>query len=216
MNRLSDYYGRRADDYEEIYHRDDPVRQREQAEVAAAMKQVLADRSVLEVACGTGFWTEIAAEVTQHVVALDMSPEMLALAQEKEFPPGKVEFLNADAYALQTVPGRFDAGLANFWFSHVPKPRVKEFLDGFHKRLGPGAVVLMADNVYVPGVGGTLITRPGIEDTFKLRKLPDGSEHEVLKNYYSADQLRSILSPLASELQVHVGKCFWWVSYTVI
>lgn len=216
MSRLSDYYGRRADDYEEIYHRDDPVRQREQAEAAAAMRQVLADRSVLEVACGTGFWTEIAAEVTQHIVALDMSPEMLALAQEKEFPPGKVEFLNADAYALETVPGRFDAGLANFWFSHVPKARVKEFLDGFHKRLGPGAVVFMADNVYVPGVGGKLITRPGIEDTFKLRKLPEGSEHEVLKNYYSADQLRSILSPLASELQVHVGKCFWWVSYTVI
>jgi len=71
----------------------------------------------------------------------------------------------------------------------------------------------MADNVYVPGLGGELITKPRCGDTFKRRGLSDGSQYEVLKNYYSADQLHEIFQPFSSELKIRMGECFWWVSY---
>jgi SAM-dependent methyltransferase len=173
---LGQYYSRRAREYEQIYQRDDPVRQGEQDESVEAMRKALRERGVLEVACGTGYWTAILAEVAQHVVAIDSAREMLAIAREKGLPPKRVEFREGDAYALESVPGSFDAGMVNFWFSHVPKARIDEFLQGFHVRLGPGAIVFMADNVYVPGIGGELVTRPGIEDTFKLRELSDGAQ----------------------------------------
>jgi SAM-dependent methyltransferase len=38
--------------------------------------------TVLEVGCGSGRWTGWLAERCKHVVALDLSPEMVALAQE--------------------------------------------------------------------------------------------------------------------------------------
>jgi hypothetical protein len=126
-----------------------------------------------------------------------------------------VEYRRGDAYALAEVSGEFDAGLANFWFSHVPKARIDEFLHCFHGKLGKNAVVFMADNVYVPGIGGQLIAKAGIEDTVKLRKASDGLEHEVLKNYYDAETLRCLLSPETSDLKVHAAKHFWWVQYTV-
>jgi len=213
---LEQYYGRLAQEYERVYHRDDPVRQSELASITSAVKDALFGRRVLELACGTGFWTEVVAETARCIVAIDISPEMLAIARGKGLAPDRVEFRLGDAYTLEPVPGTFDTGLANFWLSHVPKRRIDEFLRGFHRRLGTGAIVFMADNVYVPGIGGELVTRVGIEDTFKLRELPDGSKHEVLKNYYDADQPRSILAPRATDLQVHVGKCFWWVGYVVI
>ena len=212
---LPEYYSRRAPEYERMWYRDDPVRQSEQAAIVAVMQRLFAGRRVLEVACGTAYWTQFVAETAEWVCALDASPPMLALAREKKFPPGKVEFRAGDAYALGEVPGHFDAGLANFWFSHVPKARREEFLCGFHRRLGAGAAVFMADNLFVPGLGGEQVIHPGCEDTFKRRVLADGSKHEVLKNYFDADQLRQILSPHATELQIHVGQCFWWVSYTV-
>ena len=84
---------------------------------------------------------------------------MLAIARSKTLPADKVEFRQGDAYALDSVPGPFDAGLANFWFSHLPKSRIDEFLTTFHARLVRGAVVFMADNVYLPGIGGELIER---------------------------------------------------------
>ncbi len=198
-----------------MWHRDDPVRQREQTAIRAAMKEIFGRRRILEVACGTGYWTQFVAEVADHILATDLSEEMLELAREKNLPPVKVQFQVVDAYALRSAPGSFNAGLANFWFSHVPKSRLDEFLRGFHHRLGAGAVVFLADNVYVPGLGGELVVRPGLEDTFKLRELADGSRHEVLKNYYDADQLRRILAPRAADLKTHVGQCFWWVSYRV-
>ena len=212
---LQQYYDRCAPEFERIYHRNDPGRQDEQAAIATAIEETFMDRRVLEVACGTGYWTEIVAGVARHIVATDTSKEMLAIAREKGSPAQKVELRRGDAYGLESVPGDFDAGLANFWFSHVPKATTDEFLGGFHRRLGPGAIVFMADNVYVAGVGGELVIPPESEDTFKLRELSDGSRHRVLKNYYDGDDLRRILAPRSSDLQVHVGSCFWWVRYTV-
>lgn len=216
MHSLQAYYNRRARKYEHVYHRDDPVRQREQAEIAATLKEALLNRRVLEIACGTGFWTKIAAETAQHVVATDTSAEMLAIAGEKRLPPDRVMFQVGDAYALEAIGGTFDAGLATFWLSHVPRVRVDEFLRGFHERLGAGSIVFMADNVYVPGIGGELVARPGVEDTFKLRTLSDGARYETLKNYYDADQLHRILSLRATDLRIHVGQCFWRATYTVV
>jgi len=212
---LQDYYNCRATEYEDIYHRRDPIRQKELTEIANAMKAVLTNRNVLEIACGTGFWTAVAAKVAESVVAIDISNEMLAIAKAKSLPNERVQFCVADAYNLDLVKGVFDVGLANFWLSHVPKSCLNDFLHGFHKRLISGAVIFMADNVLVPGLGGELIDKRGCEDTFKLRELSDGSEYEVIKNYYNANQLREILEPLSSELEISVGDCFWWLSYLV-
>ncbi len=212
---LNKYYSHCAREYEQVYRRDDLTRQREQVELADALKEALQGRSVLEIACGTGYWTEAAAQVARHVVATDASPEMLAVAAEKGLPAERVEFRLADGYDLAAILGSFDAGLASFWLSHVPKGRMDEFLDGLHARLGTGSVVFMADNVYVPGIGGELLRKPDTEDTFKLRTLSNGSQHEILKNYYSADQLRRIFAQRMTDLEVHVGKCFWWTTYEI-
>ena len=215
MDLLTEYYSRRAPEYEKIWYRADPIRQEEQARIASEMKRLFRNRRVLEVACGTGYWTQFIADAVERVCAMDLSRETLELARTKKLPAAKVEFREGDAYALAAVPGSFNAGLANFWFSHVPRSRLDEFLGGFHARLGRGARVFMADNVYVAGLGGELVSRHDCEDTFKLRQLADGSKHEVLKNYYDAEQLKALLAPRSADLTVHLGKCFWWVSYTV-
>lgn len=212
---MQHYYSRRALEYESIYHRDDPVRSKELADLEREMTNVLQGRRVLEVACGTGYWTERAAMTAEHVTACDLAPETLDIAMSKGLPSAKVRFLQADAYALDRVPGTFDAGLANFWLSHVPKARIGEFLTGLHVRLGSGAVVYMVDNCYVDGVGGELLHKDGEEDTYKLRTLADGSRHEVLKNYYNADELTALFTPYVADLHVQAETCFWSVRYRV-
>jgi SAM-dependent methyltransferase len=212
---LRNYYHLRAQEYEEIYHRPDPVRQKELSEIAVDMKAALAGRSVLEIACGTGFWTAVAAEAAEKVIATDISNEMLAIAKSKNLPKGKVEFSVVDAYVLDSISETFDAGLANFWLSHVPKSQLDDFLHRFHGKLADGAVVFMADNVYIPGVGGELIRRPDCEDTFKLRELSDGSKYEVLKNYYDENHLCEIFKLLSPELKIRMGDYFWWLSYSL-
>lgn len=72
----------------------------------------------------------------------------------------------------------------------------------------------MAENMLQEGVGGELIRKPGIEDTFKRRTLTDGSVHEVLKNYYDRSELEVLFSPFATDLKVEMGTCFYRVRYT--
>jgi SAM-dependent methyltransferase len=213
---MQDYYNRRAAEYEEVYRRDEPARKAELSAITTAMQQALAGRRVLEVACGTGFWTERAAAVARHIVATDASREMLQLARAKGMPAEVVEFRLADAYSPDDVEGEFDAALANFWLSHVPRSRLAEFLDGLHARLGAGDAVFMADNVFVPGLGGELVRPAGTDDTYKLRTLSDGSEHLVLKNYYAEGELAAIFEGRASALEVTVGRCYWWLRYVCL
>lgn len=211
---LVDYYSRRAPEYDAIYRRRDPARQAEQRRLAAAMRAALGGRRVLEVACGTGYWTAKVARAALAITAVDASAAMLARARRRRLPPGRVEFAVGDAFALAAVPGRFDGGLAAFWVSHVPRAALGGFLDRFHARLEPGAAVVLADNVLVPGVGGELVAGPaGGGDTYKLRQLADGSHHRVLKNYFTEADLTALLASRAEELALHFGGSFWWASY---
>jgi ubiquinone/menaquinone biosynthesis C-methylase UbiE len=141
---------------------------------------------------------------------------MLNQARNRSWAEGKVTFQTGDAYELEVLNGEFDAGLTAFWFSHVSRTRVVEFLDGFHRRLSPGSPVFIADNMPVPGVGGELVTFPDRDDTFKRRELGDGSEHLVLKNYYSEQELETLFRARSSSLEIHMGKCFWWIVYRVM
>ena len=207
------YYAQRAKVYEDIYHRREPSRVREQVGLRRDLTNTLRSRRVLEVACGTGYWTQFAALTARSIVAADINPEVLDIAKRTKEYASEVTFRRADAFHLPFKQGSFSGGLANFWFSHIPKARRIEFLDHFHSFLQPGSSVFMADNVYNEGVGGELLTPDGEDDTFKLRNLDDGSQFTIVKNYPTQEELETIFEPYASRLDIHFGQHFWHLSY---
>jgi DNA-binding transcriptional MerR regulator len=212
---MEKYYSDRAMEYEKIYNRNDSVRQEEQEEIKEKIREVFINKSVLEVASGTGYWTEIISQVATKLTAIDISEETLIEARKKNLEFRNVDFKIADSYRLDKIQGEFNAGCANFWFSHIPKSRIEEFMEGFHKRLGKGSVVFIADNVYVCGIGGELISKHGEVDTYKIRELSNGEKYEILKNYYTEDELKTIFRKYTNDLQVKIGSCFWWIWYIV-
>lgn len=178
----------------------------------------VAGRNVLEIAAGTGYWTQFAAQTAKKIVATDLRQEVMRVARETKSFISPVEFVQADAFKLPFREQAFDAGLANFWFSHLKKSERVSFLDGFHRVLAPGSTIFMADNVYNEGVGGELVTKPGDEDTYKLRKLKDGRESLVLKNYPTPDELQELFSnydPEFNQEDIYFGEHFWYTTYTL-
>lgn len=214
IRRMQEYYNQRAREYEAVYHRDDPVRQKELTEIGDTIEEAMRGRRVLEVACGTGYWTHYAAKNAEHITAVDAAPEMLEIARSKNLPQEKVDFQLGDAYGLDRIDGHFDAGLTMFWLSHVPRARLQEFLRGFHAKVDQGSIIFLAENMLQEDVGGELIRKPDIEDTFKRRTLADGSVHDILKNYYDRSELEAIFSPFTHNLRIEMGTCFYWVQYT--
>ncbi|MBV8199177.1 MAG: class I SAM-dependent methyltransferase [Acidobacteria bacterium] len=212
--RLIDYYGQRAPEYERIYQR--PERRGDLRELAALLGDLVAGRDVLELACGTGYWTRLLAPRARSWLATDAAPETLAIARGKTYPPGRVAFAVADAFALAAVPGSFDAALAGFWWSHVPRRRLAAFLDQLGRRLAPGSRVVFFDNRYVPGSSLPISRRDAGGDTYQLRRLDDGSEREVLKNFPApADLLAAAALAGAGAPAVVELRYFWCLAYLV-
>jgi demethylmenaquinone methyltransferase/2-methoxy-6-polyprenyl-1,4-benzoquinol methylase len=149
---------------------------------------------VLEIACGTGWWTPHGARDAAHWLATDANEETLAIARTKPLPAGRVEFRVLDAYALEGLGTEtFDAAFAGFWWSHVPRERLKEFLASLHARLEPGASVILLDNLYVEGNSTPIVEADANGNTYQLRQLGDGSRFRVMKNYPTKDELRGLL-----------------------
>ncbi|MEH7464710.1 hypothetical protein V7166_22480 [Bacillus thuringiensis] len=109
----------------------------------------------------------------------------------------------------------FNGAYANFWFSHIPKENIFSFLEQFHEVLESGSIVCMVDNMYNEGMGGTLISKPDDENTYKIRSLASGQQYEIIKNYYSKEELTTIFEPFAVDLEIHMNTCFWIVTYKV-
>ena len=192
---LIDYYRRRAGEYEEIYAWPD-----RQADLDVLRKEIparLAGGEVLEIACGTGYWTERISAAARRVVATDVAPEPMAIARAKAYAC-PVAFRIADAYALPDSLGTFDAAFAGFWWSHVPLSRRETFLRSLHRRLSPGARVVMFDNRYVAGAMHAIAETDAEGNTYQRRRLADGSESRVLKNFPSEGELAECFSRFAS------------------
>lgn len=180
------------------------------------MAAYFCDARVLEIACGTGYWTAVYAPGAASALAIDKSAEVLALARGRSLAPDRVRFQLADAYGLETLPGTFDSCFAGFWWPHVPGRRLRNFLVGLHQRLGVGARVMFLDNRYVEG-GSTRVARSDADgNTYQRRALGDGAEHDVLKNFPAAAEVDECLracgagSPSVTELTY-----YWYATYAV-
>ncbi len=78
-----------------------------------------------------------------------------------------------------------------------------------------GARVLMLDNSFVQ-TRSTPISRADAEgNTYQLRTLDDGSQHEVLKNFPSAAEAIAALGPRARAPQWTAHTHYWLLSYTL-
>jgi demethylmenaquinone methyltransferase/2-methoxy-6-polyprenyl-1,4-benzoquinol methylase len=187
MDKLADYYARRAPEYERFY--DKPERQADLSVLRERLARLFAQRRVLEVACGTGYWTATIASHAREVTALDIDEEVLALARERPLPAGKAEFHRADAYALPDLGRRHDGLFAGFWWSHVPRARLDAFLEGCVRAAAPGAMIAFLDGRYVEGSSTPVSRRDAEGNSYQTRRLDDGSVHEMMKNYPEESEL---------------------------
>ena len=208
------YYAQRAQEYDRIFQK--PERQDDLRILRSFVLETFAGRNVLEVACGTGYWTQVLARTAQSVTAFDINDTVLEIARAKPLYGAKVELRREDAYALPMFPQRFNGGLAGFWWSHVPKGRLRSFLTSLHRAFAPNATMVFIDNAYVEGSSTPISHADADGNTYQKRTLDDGSTYEVLKNFPTEEELRCALRGLATNVRVGFLPNYWVLTYTPI
>lgn len=173
------YYRRRAGEYDATAYGDlDEARRR----IARIVADLEPRGRVLEIACGTGLWTQPLAESADTVTAIDAAPEPLAVARTQVSAPN-VRFEVADIFAWPHCE-QFDVIFFSAWLSHVPAERFDEFwtlLDGL---LAAGGRVLFNDE-HVDERAKERYVDEGIVE----RTLTDGSTFRIVKHFVDPPRL---------------------------
>ncbi len=207
------YYHHRAAEYDRVY--DKPERQADIASLRSLIVDTLRGRSVLEVAAGTGFWTQFYADDATNVLAADLNEATLDVARGRRAWPDHVRFEVADAFELAAIDGDYDAFFAGFLWSHIPLDRLDAMLDGISRRLPSEAVVVFADNRYVHGSNHPVSRTDDAGNTYQRRRLEDGSGWEVLKNFPTLEDLERRLLEHGTNVRVESLEYFWFARLEV-
>jgi SAM-dependent methyltransferase len=205
-----DYYRERALEYDRVYLK--PERQGDLYRIREWLSTVFDGRRVIEVAAGTGYWTDVIADAALEIVATDVNMATLQVAAGRRTWSHSVAFVEADACALEGVSGHFDAALAGFFWSHLPLTVIDTFLKGLFQRIEPGALVVILDNRYVEGSNQKITRTDEDGNTYQTRSLDSGAMYEVLKNFPTPKFLRSKLVSLATDIDVLEWEFYWTVT----
>jgi 2-polyprenyl-3-methyl-5-hydroxy-6-metoxy-1,4-benzoquinol methylase len=101
--------------------------------------------TALELACGTGWWTQWLAQHAGHVTAIDAAEEMLALNRER-VNAANVRYVVADVFSWR--PDRhYDLVFFAFWISHIPHGRFSAFWQLVRDSLAANGQVFFIDEL---------------------------------------------------------------------
>ena len=210
---LEQYYSKRASEYEQVYEK--PERQHELEWLRQRVPMLFRGKTVLEVACGTGYWTQYIARTAKRVYACDINESVLEIARDKRIAPGRAEFFKADAVALDAVPSGCNAAFAGFWWSHVKKSDLERFVANLAARIEPGSVVGILDNNYVEGSSTAVSRRDAEGNTYQMRRLASGDHYEVLKNFPTAPELTHAVQSVARDARLEELQYYWLLVFTL-
>ena len=187
------YYERRAAEYDDWYLGTGLYAARvrpgwhQEVEALRSLVRDIPARSVVDVACGTGFLTQ---HVPGRVIAVDHSLAMLAIARTR-LPKGSV--IQGDALSLPFGAEAFECLITGHFYGHLAEPERSRFLAEARR---VAAKMLIIDAAVLDNVP---------PDALQERVLKDGSRHEVYKRYFTPAQL---VSELGGGSVLYAGRWF--------
>ena len=117
------------------------VRAERRAGLIAAAACLAPGTRVLEVGCGTGFFTSMFVRSGAYITAVDLSPDLLEIARRKGLPGDKVRFIEKPFEDCE-VDGPFDAVVGSSVLHHLD---IESSFSKIFDLLKPGGVMCFAE-----------------------------------------------------------------------
>jgi len=213
---LVPYYEARAGEYDDWYLRrgrydhgpvQDLAWQMELDTATAWIDALPLGGEIVELAAGTGWWSALLA-TKGELHAYDAASAPLDRARDRLLAHRLRAHLHVrDAWA---APDRaVDALFTGFWLSHVPRPRLAEFLAIARAWLRPGGIYAAIDS-QPDAASGTLDRLPAPAPDLARRRLADGREFTIPKVHYRAEELTAALQSAGfGDVDVHSSGRFF-------
>lgn len=148
---------------------------------------------VLDLATGTGMLAIMLSRIAASVVAADVTPEMLTIAEANiaEAGRGNITIVEADASELPFADGSFELVTCRLAFHHFPEP---ESALAELRRVLTGGGRLVLEDVFGPEDGAVSEARERFEmllDPSHIRSYSPGELRKLIENAgFHVDELR--------------------------
>lgn len=209
LQEMKVYYQERAREYDQWFYRQGRFDQGQEhtarwfaevREVEQALEASNLVGDVLELAPGTGIWTQRLVRTATTVTAVDASPEMIEVNRAK-VGDARVSYELGDLFSWR--PARlYDAIFFGFWLSHVPRERLDAFLSSVAAMLRPGGKIFFVDSRRETTSTAIDHELPAEENQTMLRKLNDGRTFEIVKIFYDPADLATHCKQAGFEIDV--------------
>ena len=220
LNEMKDYYRARANEYDEWFYRRGRYDRglegnarwfAEADEVFTALDTLDMKGNVLELAAGTGIWTERLIRTASSITIIDASPEMIAINRAR-IASDRVSYVQADLFTWQ--PTRtYDAVCFCFWISHIPTERLDAFLHTIALASKPGGKIFFVDGRREPNSTAINHQLPETDSQLMTRKLNDGREFEIVKNFYEPASLAARFASAGLNVTVRETQTYFIYGY---
>jgi SAM-dependent methyltransferase len=127
--------------------------------------------NVLEIGCGTGGFARRLAERSEHVLAFDLSPEMIRIAREQSAHFPNIEFELDDVLHRPLPVESFDCIASIATLHHLP---LMDILSKMKAALKPGGMLLILDLFEAAGLSDSLSNLLAVPVSVTLRLLHQG------------------------------------------
>jgi ubiquinone/menaquinone biosynthesis C-methylase UbiE len=203
--QVVEFYAKSAAVIEEAYQ--DPERQQELDEVGERIQELLSGHTVLELACGAGYWTSVLAPVCDAVLATDINEELIELARGRDVEGEAVRWSVVDALDMPGDLGEFTAVFVGFLWSHLLRDEQDKLLAQLRQRVGKDVLLVMVDDEQ--GEEEAFARTDAQGNTYQILTAPGGQRYEVPKNFPSDSALRKRLSPAVREIKIERYEHYW-------
>jgi len=210
---LTIYYSIRAKEYEDIYLK--PERQPGLKKIKKSLNEIFAGKDILEIACGTGYWTERISPSANSITAMDINDSVLEIAKSKNYPNNNVEFQKENLFSYKPKR-KFEGLFGGFIWSHIKLQKLDDFIKIVNNLVIPRGIIVFIDNNYVEGSSHLITNKDEFGNAYQTRKLKDGSSHLVLKNFPSREFILGKLKRKGEEMNFVNLKYYWIFSYKKI
>lgn len=209
---LASYYESRAKEYDKIYSK--PERQEELITISEFIKKTFADKNVLEIACGTGYWTEKISSAAKSVTAVDINKSVIEIAEERTRKCKNINYVISDLFNFKTDV-KYDILFGGFIWSHIPSETLDRFIKTVSNFIVPAGEAVFVDNNFVEGSSTPISQIDDNGNTYQRRELQDKSTHLVLKNFPSEEFLKNKLSKYTREIKIIPLQYYWILCYRI-
>lgn len=207
-NNLIKYYQKRAKEYDLVYQK--PERQVDLKILKKYLQRAFKYKYIKEIACGTGYWTRIIAETAKFIYATDINAEVLAIAKENSPEYPNYLFVQLDLWSFIHKEETLDGIFGGFIWSHILKADLPRFLNLMKRFILKEGSLIFIDNKYVEGSSTPIARTDENGNTFQIRKLQNGAEYEVLKNFPAEEEIAKLITDLSLKME-WIELDYYWI-----